>query len=145
MMESSVTRIPLQVSRNCVVASIQVDLSDNVLRQFQADLLAMLEKSGASAVILDVSGVAVMDLDDFEALRRTMSMANLMGAKPIIAGLQPGVVSSLVELEANVGDVHAALNLDDAFRLVEEGGHSDPVLDKGREANESEAAPSDSI
>jgi hypothetical protein len=54
-------------------------------------------------------------------------------------------VSSLVELEANVGDVHAALNLDDAFRLVEEGGHSDPVLDKGREANESEAAPSDSI
>jgi rsbT antagonist protein RsbS len=113
-------RIPLQMLKGCVVASIQVDLTADVLRQFQDDLLALLEASGASAVILDVSGVAVMDVEDFEALRRTMDMASLMGARPLMAGLQPGVVSSLVELEANVGEVHAALNLDDAFRLVED-------------------------
>ena len=50
-------RIPLQISRDCVIASIQVDLSDAVLRRFRVELLEKLQSSGAAGVILDVSGV----------------------------------------------------------------------------------------
>jgi hypothetical protein len=46
-------------------------------------------------------------------------MAAVMGARPIIAGLRPGVVSALVQLGADADDVEAALNLDEAFRLLE--------------------------
>ena len=119
MESGDVPRIPLQITRDCVVASIQIDLSDDVLRRFQSDLLDSLGLAGASAVILDVSGVEVMDLEDFDALRRTMDMAALMGARPIVAGLRPGVVSSLMELDVNIENVEAARDLDDAFRIVE--------------------------
>lgn len=112
-------RIPLQVSRGCVVASIQVDLSEDILKRFREDLLTLLHSSGASGVVLDVSGIEVMDHRDFEALRTTMSMARLMGAHSVLAGLRAGVVSSLVELEVEMEDVVAAMDLDDAFRIME--------------------------
>lgn len=112
-------RIPLQVSRGCVVASIQVDLSEDILKRFRDDLLTLLHSSGASGVVLDVSGIEVMDHRDFEALRTTMSMARLMGAHSVLAGLRAGVVSSLVELEVETEDIVAAMDLDDAFRIME--------------------------
>lgn len=118
MENTGVQKIPLQVSNNCVVASIQIDLTDEVLGKFRNDLLERLQSSGAAGVILDVSGVEIMDADDFNALRRIMSMAEIMGAKTVIAGLKPGVVSALVELNANIDNIHAALDLDDAFRVI---------------------------
>ena len=72
MASGSIPRIPIQVSRDCVVASIQIDLSEDVLRQFRADFLEMIRESEASNVILDVSGVEVIDGEDFQAIRNTM-------------------------------------------------------------------------
>ena len=120
MSDDVTTRIPLQVSQNCVVASIQVDLTEEVLHGFRHDLLEMLHATGAGGVILDLGGVDVLDPEDFEALRQTLEMAALMGAHAILAGLRPGVVSALVELDARVDDVHAALNLDLAFEQMRE-------------------------
>jgi rsbT antagonist protein RsbS len=119
MEQGSIPRVPLQVSRGCVVASIQVDLTDDVLQQFQGDLLSLLSSSGVSHVILDASGIEVMDGEDFDSLAHVMKMAALMGARPIMAGLRPGVVASLIDLDVDVGNVEAALNLDHAFRLVD--------------------------
>ena len=119
METSGSDKIPLQISRHCVVASIQVDLSETVLRRFRNELLELIQSSGATGVILDVSGIEVMDHRDFEALQRTMAMARLMGAPSVLAGLQAGVVSSLVELEADTDDIVAALDLDDAFGVME--------------------------
>ena len=113
-------RIPLQLSRGCVVASIQVDLSDEVLADFKEEMLRLLHQSGARGVILDVSGVELMDLEDFDALRRAMSMAELMGARCLLAGLRPGVVSALVDIGVDARGVEAVLNLDEAFRLLDE-------------------------
>lgn len=109
------SRIPLQLSQQCVVASIQVDLDDDVLMAFRRELLELLKTSGARGVILDLSGVNVMDADDFRALRDTMQMARLMGAASIVSGLQPGVVSALIDLDADIEGVEATLTLDDAY------------------------------
>lgn len=114
-----VAKIPLQVSRGCVVASIQVDLSFPVLESFQRALLEAIQRSGAAGVILDLSGVAILDRQEFEALRRTMDMAKLMGARTILAGVNAGVVSSLVDLGLSTDDIEAALDLDHAFALME--------------------------
>ena len=119
MTASSVQRIPLQVARGCVVASIQIDLDPEVLRQFRMDLLERVQESGANGVILDVSGIEILDLDDFNGLRSTMEMAEVMGARPILSGLKPGVVSALIDLGADPEGVIAVLNLDDSFRLLD--------------------------
>ena len=139
MTASSVQRIPLQVARGCVVASIQIDLNPEVLPQFRSDLLECVQKSRASAVILDVSGIDILDMDDFKGLRSTMEMAQVMGARTILSGLKPGVVSALIDLGADPEGVTAVLNLDDAFRLLdiiqEKPAEAEEFIDDGHESN----------
>ncbi|TNE47716.1 MAG: STAS domain-containing protein [Bacteroidetes bacterium] len=118
--KKTISNIPLQVSKGCVIASIQVDLTEEVSKAFRVELLEYIRENGATGVILDVSGVDIMDLDDFISLKNTLSMVEVMGAKPVLAGLKPGVVVSLIELGAETQDIHAAFNLDEAFLLLDE-------------------------
>jgi rsbT antagonist protein RsbS len=109
----------MQLSRDVVVASIQVDLDDDVLARFQQDLLDRIHKTSPRAAILDVSGLETIDSDEFAALRQIMSMVEIMGAESVLVGLQPGVVSALIEMEADVGNLRTAIDLDAAFMLLE--------------------------
>ncbi len=113
------TRVPLTISRGCIVASVQRDLRGAVLQQFRDDLLERLQTSGANGVIIDLSGLSVIDTDDFDGIRRTLDMATLMGARTVVVGLRPGVVSALVELDADTGNFDTLLDLDDGFALFE--------------------------
>src|SRR5210317_732133 len=114
------SNIPLQLSRNCAIASIQIDLTEEVIHQFRKELLDFVQTTGATGVILDVSGVDIMDIDDFDALHQTIYMVKVMGAIPVLSGLKPGVVSAIIELGAKTDDIEAALNLDEAFLLIQE-------------------------
>jgi rsbT antagonist protein RsbS len=109
----------MQVSRSVVVASIQVDLDDDVLVRFQEDLLARVHNTGSRAVFLDVSGLETLDSDEFATLRRIIAMASIMGTESVLVGLRPGVVSALIELEADVEGLQTAIDLDAAFALLE--------------------------
>lgn len=140
MQHKDVPRIPLQFSEGCVVASIQIDLTEEVLQQFRKDLLERLKDTGAKGLILDLSGVEVMDYQDFKALNKTLSMASLLGAKTILTGFQPGVVSSLVDFNADIDHINATLNLDDAFELMQhlnapENSLNDEELDEYKNEN----------
>ncbi|MGK7929739.1 MAG: STAS domain-containing protein [Spirulina sp.] len=118
MKASNVPRIPLQVSQECVIASIQIDLTEEVLKQFRQDLLECLHQTRAKGLILDLSGIEVMDFEDFQGIDLTLSMASIMGATTILTGFQPGVVSTLVDFNVEIDHIHATLNLDDAFDLM---------------------------
>jgi len=120
-MESQETlQIPIQLSQGCAVASIQIDLTSGVLKQFRHDLLRFIDERGATGVILDLSGVEILDLEDFEEIRMTMHMARLLGSETILCGLRPGVVAALMDLGAETDDILAAFNLDEAFQDMQE-------------------------
>ena len=102
-----------------MVASIQVDLDDNVLDRFRQDLLRRVHETGSRGVILDVSGLETLDPDEFAALRGIIRTCAIMGSESILAGLRPGVVSALVEAGADIDGLRAAINLDAAFSQLE--------------------------
>lgn len=108
----------MQVSREVVVASIQIDLADDVLAGFRQDLLSRIQETGARGVILDVSGLDVLDAEEFASLRRIIVMAELMGAECVLVGLKPGIASALIDTGADVDGLNAATDLDAAFALL---------------------------
>jgi rsbT antagonist protein RsbS len=123
---SELHRVTINLMRGCLVANIQLDLNRMVLERFRKDLLERLDISRSRQVILDCSGVELLDAEDFDALRRTIAMAALMGARTVVAGLQPGVVSGL----------HTAQSVDDAFRLLESTAEDYAALDAPEQAEE---------
>ena len=108
----------MNMSKDCLVASIQADLTADVLAQFREDLLGELHSKSVRGIILELSGIEVMDLSDFESIQSTTAMAKIMGVPTVICGLRPGVVSSLVLLGADTDDIAATREIDMAFELV---------------------------
>lgn len=112
------TTVAIQVSRDVVVASIQVDLEEDVLTRFRSELLQRVQDTGTQGVILELSGLVTLDSREFGTLRRIISACEIMGAKTVLAGLQPGVVSALIETGAQVDGLRTAIDLDAAFALL---------------------------
>ncbi len=96
-------------------------MTEALLHRFQEDLLARLRTSGAGGVVLDLSGVDVIDAHDFEHLRRTAAMAAVMGTRPVLCGLRPGVVSALVDLDVDVRGLETSRDLDAALERLAAG------------------------
>jgi rsbT antagonist protein RsbS len=144
--------VAIQVSRNIVVASIQVDLDDEVLARFRDELLHRLHETGSPGVILDVSGLETLDSSEFSALRRIITMCTIMGAETVLVGLRPGVVSALIEAGADVDGLQAAINLDAAFAILQPEPESEAEAEAEADPNseleenqppESEQTPGD--
>ena len=107
--------VPIQVNRGVVLASVQTELADAVLARLRADLLQRLHDSGVTDVILDLSGVRAMDSHEFQGLRALVQVCGIMGARTVLAGLRPGVVSALVLAGADVDGLDSAIDLDQAL------------------------------
>lgn len=116
---SDIARVPMQLVHECLVASVQVELSNEVLHLFQQELLVQVRDTRARAVILDLSGASVLDSSDFESVVRTLKMASLMSAMPVIVGLRPGIAASLVELGVEADDIDTCMSLEQAFEVVD--------------------------
>lgn len=126
--------VAIQVSRDIVVASIQVDLDDDVLVRFQEDLLQRVHTTGSAGVIFDLSGLETLDSHELSALRRIITMVKIMGAESVLVGLRPGIVSALIEAGADVDGLRAAINLDAAFVLLQPEPDPTPEPDTEDEA-----------
>jgi len=111
-------RVPLQISRQCVIASVQVDLTPEVTETLENDVLELIQQSRATGLIIDLSGVELLEPEEFTALRRVMTMARLMGTHPVISGFRPGVVSALMDLDVDVAWIEATRSTDDAIELI---------------------------
>ena len=125
-----VPRIATQVTRGIVVASVQADLIEAVLARFQNELLSLIHRVGARGVVFDLSGVDLLDSVEYHGLLRILKMAELLGAKTVISGLRPGIVSSLLDANVDTDGVVATLHTDDAIALIRES-RKDEVVDGG--------------
>jgi rsbT antagonist protein RsbS len=121
MKQESHSPIVLNRMGNVLVATVQTDLTSSVLERFHEDLLNRLALERSPALLLDLSGVSVMDVEEFDALRKLARSATIMGAETWFVGFRPEVVYTLVGVGADTVGVKAALDLDDALTQIQRG------------------------
>lgn len=91
--------------------------SDRAQRMTESLLQAILDRE-AETVIIDISGVAVMDTLVAQHLIKTVQAARLMGARTIISGIRPETAQTLVHLGVNWQETKTRNTLRDALRLA---------------------------
>lgn len=84
----------------------------------QAALTAGLERRRVRAVILDITGAALMDEDGAAGLVRMARIAELVGVKPILTGISPELAQALVSLGTNLDQITTFSTLQEAIRGV---------------------------
>jgi len=131
-----VPRIAMQVTHGIIVASVQTDLTVPVLARFQDELFATIHRIGACGVVIDLSGIDILDSVEFHGLRKIMNIADMLGARPVISGLSPGIVSSLVIMDVNIDGVDATLNTEEAISMIKERQGEDIVIKVDTDVND---------
>ncbi len=112
--------IPVLKIENLLITTIQVPLHDKLALKFQKDVLEKIERTNAKGLIIDVTAIDVMDSFITRVLVEIARMANLMGAKTVIVGLQPAIAITFVEFGLKLDDIYTSLNLEKGIALLRE-------------------------
>ena len=111
-------RVPILKVRDVLVVSIQMDLSDDTTMALQEDLSNEIVRTGASGVIIDISGLEIVDSFIGRMLATIASMSRVLDADTVVVGMRPAVAITLAELGLYLGGVRTALNAEMAFDVL---------------------------
>ncbi len=103
--------VPILSLENFLIVSILEDLSDREAEGLQRRLLERIDENDSHGVLIDVSGLDVVDSYFCRILRDSAAMAELMGARTCVVGLAPAVAVTLIELGLEL-PVHTDANLE---------------------------------
>jgi rsbT antagonist protein RsbS len=113
-----VSSIPLIRLYGNLIVSIQVSLTDSLIERLIGDITQAIESSQVSGLILDLSGVDMLDSHLTYRIRTLAVAARLMGVDTVVCGMRPAVVMTIVEMGLDLVGVSIALNLERALELL---------------------------
>ena len=125
-------RVPVMKIGDVLLVSIQIDLQDATALALQEDLTEQIVATGAGGVIIDISGVAIVDSFMGRMLTVIASMSRLLDAETILVGMRPAVAITLVDLGLSLGGVRSALDVDKGLAMI--ASSTTPILPKERAA-----------
>ena len=101
-----------------LIASIQSALTDSEVLQLQDDLVERVGRFRSRGVILDVSGLDVIDSFGSRALHTIAVTTKLRGADAVIVGIRPDVAFAIVQLGLGLEGIHTALDLEEGLAFL---------------------------
>lgn len=93
-----------------LLVTLHGDLEDRTIESIERKVSHEVAQTHARGVLIDVSGLAVVDSFTAKILARLVSMVRLLGAEVSIVGIRPPVAITLVELGMPLAHVQTALN-----------------------------------
>jgi rsbT co-antagonist protein RsbR len=82
------------------------------------NLLQKIVETGASIVIIDITGVPTVDTLVAQHLLKTVAAARLMGSDCILSGIRPQIAQTIVHLGVELHEMITKASLADAFILA---------------------------
>ena len=107
----------IQLGPNLLV-SLQGDLDDNAVLRLESEITDAVARARATGVLIEVSGLAVVDSFIARVIGRIAGMIRLLGADAVVVGIQPAVAITLIELGVGMQQVQTALNAAEGMALL---------------------------
>jgi rsbT antagonist protein RsbS len=111
-------RIPILKLGEFLLVSIQVDMHDRLAMALQDDLTERIVQTHAKGVLIDISGLDVVDSFIGRMLGTIAGTSRILDAETVVVGMQPSVAITLVELGLSLPGIRTALNIDRGMDLL---------------------------
>lgn len=111
-------KIPILKMGKFLLITLQVDLHDKVALALQDDVSNMIAQSGAKGVLIDISGLELVDSFIGRVLGTISSISRLLDANTVLVGMRPAVAITMLELGLSLQGMHTALNVEDGMELL---------------------------
>jgi rsbT antagonist protein RsbS len=113
--------VPVLRLGDVLMVTLQGDLYDSTAQRLQQDLAETITHSGATGVIIDISGVEIVDSFLGRVLAEIAAQASLLAARTVVVGMRPAVAITLVELGLTLPGLRTALSTEVAMDLLTQG------------------------
>ena len=117
-MSIELKRLPIIKLWDRIVVPIQGEITDEIAGQLSQEILREIHVSGAHGLVLDLTGVWIMDSHLCSVLSNLASAARLMGTPTIISGLSPEIAMTLQTMGVELESVQTALSLEQALAML---------------------------
>ena len=122
----SMDRIPILRMGRFLLVSIQVDMHDRLALALQDDLMEKIRATGARGVLIDISGLHVVDSFIGRMIGNLAAMARVLDAETVVTGMRPAVAITLVELGLSLKGVRTALDVEKGMALLSHSLKKEP-------------------
>ncbi|MEV6959983.1 STAS domain-containing protein [Streptomyces sp. NPDC051207] len=111
-------RVPVLRIGDVLLVTLQGDLHDTSAQDLQQDIAEAIARSRVIGVLLDLSGVEIVDSFLGRVLAEIAAQAELLAATTVVAGMRPAVAITLVELGLTLPGVRTALSTEAGLELL---------------------------
>ncbi|MFC7901805.1 STAS domain-containing protein [Streptomyces griseoincarnatus] len=110
--------VPVLRLGDVLLVTLQGNLHDGMAAQLQQDLAETIVASRVTGVVIDISGVEIVDSFLGRVLAETAAQTELLAARTVVAGMRPAVAITLVELGLTFPELRTALNTEAALAML---------------------------
>ena len=113
-----VAQVPVLTLGDVLLVTIQGELQDKAAVRLQQDIADTIAATAARGVVIDISGVEIVDSFLGRVLAEIAAASSLLAARTVVAGMRPAVAITLVELGLTLSGLRTALNTQEALRML---------------------------
>jgi rsbT antagonist protein RsbS len=124
-------RIPILKLGKSLLVTVQVDMHDQLATALEEDLSAKIVATRAKGVMIDISGLDIVDSFMGRMLDNIAAVSRMLDAETVVVGMRPAVAITLVELGLALTGVKTALNVERGMAMIQSRLEDDPELEAG--------------
>lgn len=106
MEEKNLPGLSIHISEGCLIVPIQGEIDDERILEIQKQILKGVEDTEVKGVVIDVSGVRIIEPYHAHIIDNTAKMIYLLGARTVLTGMRPGVAISLTDSNFDFKEIY---------------------------------------
>jgi rsbT antagonist protein RsbS len=118
--------VPILKLGSTLLVSIQIDLQDQTALQLQEDLAERITQTGARGVLIDISGLEIVDSFIGRMLSSIAGISRVLDSTTVVVGMRPAVAITMVELGLSLDGVKTALDVEKGLRMLQPADVTSP-------------------
>lgn len=115
---SDSSRIPIITLWNRILVPLQGDITDRQAARLSEDVLTTIQRTGAVGMVVDLSGLLIVDSHLCSVLAQLSSSARFMGTRMVISGLNADIALTLQTMGVELRGIETALGLEQGLELL---------------------------
>lgn len=139
-MDTQYARVPIIKVWNLLLIPLQGEMTDELANELTHEVLDRIHQLGCLGLVIDITGLWIVDSHLCAVLSQLSSAAALMGARTFISGMKPDIALALETMGVQLKGVRTTLDLEDALELLGIRGPSDESAEGLAQSSEASAA-----
>jgi rsbT antagonist protein RsbS len=109
------SRIPIIKIWHLLLIPLQGQIDDQLAEQLRQDILHKIQSTDVTGLLMDVTGLWLMDSHLCAVLSQIAAAARLMGTESLICGMSPEIALTLQTMGLELPNVGTELSLEEAL------------------------------